>query len=42
MWTMEVDLSSSVNFVIQLSTVLLFSTFLSGFAIKKLMQIIKG
>lgn len=42
MWTSEVDLQNSLSFVLQLSTVLMFSSFLIGFVIKKFMQFLKG
>lgn len=36
------DVSVGVNFIIQMTLILFFSTFLFGFSIKKLMQIMKG
>lgn len=38
----DVDISNNVSFVIQITIILLFSTMILGFAIKKLMQVIKG
>lgn len=38
----NVEITDGVSFVIQLTVVLLFSTMLVGFGIKKLLQIIKG
>lgn len=40
MWTNEVDLQNSLSFILQLSTVLMFSSFLIGFTIKKMMQLL--
>lgn len=42
MWSVEIDIKNSLSFVLQLTTVLMFSSFFIGFAIKKFMQLIKG
>jgi hypothetical protein len=43
MWTSEINLDNSVSFILQLSTLLMFSSFLIGFVIKKMMQfLMKG
>lgn len=38
----DIDLSDNISFIIQLTVISLFSMMLMGFAIKKLMQVIKG
>lgn len=38
----ELELKNMVDFIIQLSVILLFSTMMIGVGIKKLMQIMKG
>lgn len=40
MWTSDIDLGNSVSFILQLSTVLMFSSFLIGFVVKKMMQVL--
>jgi len=37
-----IDLSANTAFIIQLTIILLFSTMILGFAIKKLLQVVKG
>lgn len=42
MFESEISLANATSFIIQLSVVLIFSTTLFGFAIKKLLQVIRG
>lgn len=43
LFSLEMDLSSSIEFVVQLSVICLFTTMLIGFVIKKFLQImVKG
>jgi len=38
----DLDLSNPISFVVQLVTICMFSTMIIGFAVKKLLQIVKG